>query len=54
MISIQFIVSIVLIISLLFVKIQTRYMQTTGWDFDKDNIAITEMSPEFTQTNARH
>ena len=46
MISIQFIVSIVLIISLLFVKIQTRYMQTTPLGFDKDNIAITEISPD--------
>ena len=46
LISIQFIVSIVLIISLLFVKIQTRYMQTTPLGFDKDNIAITEISPD--------
>lgn len=50
LISIQFIVSIVLIISLLFVKLQTRYMKTTPAGYDRDNIAVVWLSPEIAKT----
>lgn len=50
LISIQFIVSIILIISLLFVKLQTRYMKTTPAGYDRDNIAVVELSPEIAKT----
>ena len=50
LISIQFIVSIILIISLLFVKLQTRYMKTTPAGYDRDNIAVVGLSPEIAKT----
>lgn len=50
LISIQFIVSIILIISLLFVKLQTRYMKTTPAGYDRDNIAVVWLSPEIAKT----
>lgn len=50
LISIQFIVSIILIISLLFVKLQTRYMKTTPTGYDRDNIAVVKLSLEIAKT----
>ena len=50
LISIQFIVSLILIISLLFVKLQTRYMKTTPAGYDRDNIAVVKLSPEIAKT----
>ena len=50
LISIQFIVSIILIISLLFVKLQTHYMKTTPAGYDRDNIAVVWLSPEIAKT----
>ena len=50
LISIQFIVSLILIISLLFVKLQTRYMKTTPAGYDRDNIAVVTLGPEIAKT----
>lgn len=50
LISVQFIVSIILIISLLFVKLQTRYMKTTPAGYDRDNIAVFDLSREIAKT----
>lgn len=46
MVSVQFIVSILLIIGASFVQLQNDYMRSFSLGFDKDQIAIVELSGE--------